>query len=98
MKLVDIASTGPSLASREILIASIDREEAHPELRELLRARGAMIAACEALNYDERKLANSVLALLDMDTSYMPSESVLRFVRSIVATLNHCQQSKGWII
>lgn len=97
MKLAEIASPRPPVRN-DILVKSIDREEQHPEVAALNRARGAMIAACSLLSYDERTIADLVLRMLDADPSYLPSMTVLDLLRAVCAKLALCNGSGSALV
>lgn len=94
MKLVEIAN---ALVTDKIkdLAGLINREESTPELAELLSYKGVKLFACNLLSDDERELALLIANKLDQSLHYVPSMSVLQFVRAINAKLAICGSSQS---
>lgn len=90
MKLKDIA---PNRSNRTNSVTtttvpcddySAKRSEAHPEIAELLNARAAkLLFNHPGLAGDEIEFANFIISKLDADPLYIPSETLLRVIRTI---------------
>lgn len=65
------------------------RNEAHPEIAELLNARTAnMLFNCRSLARDEIELANFIINKLDVNPHYVPSDTLLQAIRTICDKLS----------
>lgn len=84
-ELVGAISVPPDKAPLSHLGAfGAKRNEAHPEIAELLNAHKAnMLFNSPALARDEIELANFIISMLDMDHHYVPSETLLQAIRTI---------------
>jgi|JI10StandDraft_1071094.scaffolds.fasta_scaffold1163191_1 hypothetical protein len=81
---MEVSGTGIGVTQGGEIPYNSKRDEAHPEIAELLNARLTdTLFNSRALARDEIELANFIINKLDADPNYVPSEMLLQVIRNI---------------